>query len=108
MVELNDSFHNYVQRAKAVRLATASTDYCMFGLFAEAGEFAGHVAKEIRDTHDKELTKTLAKELGDILWFVAMLADDLGYSLEEIAAQNIEKLESRKNRNTLQGSGDNR
>jgi len=50
----------------------------------------------------------VAKELGDVLWYVAMSAWEIGYSLEDIAVLNTEKLESRKKRGVINGSGDNR
>jgi NTP pyrophosphatase (non-canonical NTP hydrolase) len=50
----------------------------------------------------------LAKEVGDVLWYLAVLAHHLGASLDDVAEQNIEKLQSRKERGKLRGSGDNR
>jgi NTP pyrophosphatase (non-canonical NTP hydrolase) len=52
--------------------------------------------------------KEVAKELGDVLWYIANLAEDLGYDLAEIADMNLEKLADRANRNVIKGSGDNR
>ena len=50
----------------------------------------------------------LILELGDVLWYIAALADELGIPLEEIAIQNIEKLRGRHARGTIKGEGDNR
>ena len=55
-----------------------------------------------------ELEAGLKAELGDILWFVAGLADVMGWSLDEVAEQNIEKLASRQKRGVIDGNGDNR
>ena len=52
--------------------------------------------------------KELLKELGDVLWYISQLSAELGLSLEEIASLNLEKLNSRKERGALRGSGDNR
>ena len=54
------------------------------------------------------MRKTLKDELGDVLWYLAALATELACPLSEIAESNIEKLEKRKEKNTLHGSGDER
>jgi NTP pyrophosphatase (non-canonical NTP hydrolase) len=85
--------------------------YPALGMNGEAGEVADKVKKVLRDggrefTDEKRME--IAKEVGDVLWYCATMAADLGYSLEEIGQMNIDKLASRKARNVLGGSGDNR
>lgn len=81
-------------------------EYTALGLASEAGEFAGKVKKAIRDNQwDLD---AMAAELGDVLWYVARAAAELDLHLSDIAQMNIEKLESRKERITLKGSGDDR
>lgn len=85
--------------------------YPALGITEEAGECCGKVKKIIRDndgvfTDEKKLE--IAKEIGDVLWYCATLAHDIGYTLEEVCKMNVEKLRSRKQRNKLNGSGDNR
>jgi NTP pyrophosphatase (non-canonical NTP hydrolase) len=85
--------------------------YPALGLAGEAGEVAEHAKKAIRDDEGKvsdERRAALSKELGDVLWYVAQLATELGLDLDEIAAQNLEKLFSRQQRGVLSGSGDDR
>ena len=80
--------------------------YLALGLCGEAGEFAEKVKKKIRDgTWDSHLA---AKELGDVLWYVAILANQLGTSMETVARVNNEKLLDRQRRNKISGSGDER
>ena len=87
-------------------------EYLALGLTSEAGEVAGKVKKLIRDGADREdyeLKKiAIASEIGDVLWYCAMLATEVGVPLNEIMKDNLKKLHSRKERGTLHGSGDNR
>lgn len=83
--------------------------YSALGLAGEAGEFVNKVKKLYRDKYgklDKEAKQMLMFEVGDILWYVAKAARELGYPLDEVARMNIEKLASRYKRNLIHGSGD--
>lgn len=81
--------------------------YPALGLIGEAGEISEKVKKWLRG--DRELDREgLLKELGDPLWYLASLADDLGFTLQEVVDTNFEKLTSRKERGVLKGSGDDR
>lgn len=79
------------------------------GLLEEAGEVAAIFKRLLRGDYGPDVAATkLHKELGDILWYVSQIAGDNDWTLEDIANTNIDKLESRKLRNTIMGEGDNR
>lgn len=85
--------------------------YVTLGLTNEAGEVAGKVKKAWRDANgefDQERIEAIKGELGDVLWYLARLADELGLSFQEIAEGNLTKLNSRRARGVIGGSGDNR
>jgi len=81
-------------------------EYLALGLTSEAGEVAGKVKKLIRD--GKGDKKAIASEIGDVLWYCAMLARETEVPLNTIMQDNLKKLHGRKERGTLKGSGDNR
>lgn len=120
------SFSNYQEQAKttAIYLNKLKEKYelpdevwKMLGVsyvglgMGEVGEVQGKIKKLIRDSGgviDEDKKKELGKELGDCLWYVALMCEELGLNMEEIAQQNLDKLFSRKERGVLTGSGDNR
>jgi NTP pyrophosphatase (non-canonical NTP hydrolase) len=85
------------------------TDWCLtLGLVGEAGEFAEKVKKRYRLTPLLKPNSEMAAELGDVLWYLSRLAAYYGYTMTQIMALNVAKLESRRTRGVLQGEGDNR
>lgn len=89
--------------------------YPALGLVGESGETADKIKKLWRNkgkTSAAELTTEerdgLIKEIGDVLWYAAALATELGVSLEYIAAENIAKLRDRQERGVIKSEGDNR
>ena len=102
------TFNEYQEEAK--KTAIYPTEYRLvypaLGLTGESGEVAEKVKKMVRD--GKLDSEGLKKELGDVLWYLAALASDLGVTLEEVAVSNVAKLRSRAERGVLGGSGDNR
>lgn len=111
MITMND------YQLEAIKTAKYPTDkgleYCVLGLVSEAGEVAGKLKKYIRDDdpclplsnkrHDE-----LVSELGDVLWYVAMIAKELNVPLNEVALNNVSKLQDRLQRDVISGDGDNR
>ena len=85
--------------------------YPALKLAGEAGEVAEKIGKILRDQEGvigPHQSVELIKELGDVLWYVANLAADLGFDLEQVGQMNIDKLQSRSIRDVIHGSGDNR
>ena len=87
-------------------------EYLTLGLTGEAGEIANKVKKFIRDGYSQEelpyKINDLRDELGDVLWYVAAMAQVLDTTLEQVAKSNIHKLAERQVKGTLTGSGDKR
>jgi NTP pyrophosphatase (non-canonical NTP hydrolase) len=115
------NLNDYQDAARRTCLDPAKNlSYLVTGLGAETGEILGKYAKLIRDQYGdgvmvdpypaaiKEIGDALESELGDVLWFVAVLADYLDLDLDDIAQANLAKLESRVSRGVVGGSGDNR
>lgn len=85
--------------------------YLALGINGEAGEVGEKVKKVYRDSggvFTPESILEIKKEIGDVLWYLNRLSEELGFSLEEASKLNIIKLQDRINREKLKGSGDNR
>jgi NTP pyrophosphatase (non-canonical NTP hydrolase) len=107
------NFNKYQEESSKTRKVKYEPGYIYtaLGLAGEAGEVAEKVKKIIRDNAvvlSEERREDLKKELGDVLWYIAQLSQDLGFDLEDIAKSNLNKLKSRMERNQIQGDGDNR
>ena len=105
------NINTYQQHASETAIYKDKLIYPTLGLAGEAGEIANKVKKILRDDSgelEEDVRQNLISELGDVLWYVAALATDLKTELSEVANKNMEKLNSRKNRGTIGGSGDNR
>lgn len=116
-LDMNDYAEQVMQHA----IYPDALIYPMLGLQGEVGELSEKLKKYFRDNDyyevaiedpqnemPAELRLEMAKELGDVLWYVTAIATDLGYELEEVAQLNIDKLNSRRRRNKIRGNGDNR
>jgi len=96
-------------RATAIYPKDDAVIYTLLGLGNEAGELQGKYKKFLRDgTVWSDVVEMLADELGDVMWYVARLADELDFDLSEIMERNLAKLKGRQVRGTLGGSGDHR
>lgn len=86
-----------------------SEEYLFAGLAGEVGEVCSLYAKSVRDgAFIPDYKKQVAKELGDVAWFVASLCTHFGLSFEEVLKANIEKLKDRAERGVIGGSGNER
>ena len=99
----------YQDKAKVTAIfpKEKALEYLALGLSSESGEVAGKIKKIIRDK-SKLNPNDIGAEIGDVLWYCALLADELKLNLGKIMENNIEKLHSRKARGVIGGSGDNR
>jgi NTP pyrophosphatase (non-canonical NTP hydrolase) len=106
-------FNKYQETAveTAIYPSTHRILYPALGMAGEAGEVANKVKKIIRDGPENmpdDWKDQIASEIGDVLWYCAALSNDIGIPLALIAAQNRDKLLARKQKGTIQGSGDKR
>lgn len=90
--------------------SVGAVTYLALGL-GEAGEVQGKVKKILRDddgviTDEKRIQ--ILDEIGDLLWYAALLSDELGARLSDVAGRNLDKLAGRQRRGVLGGSGDTR
>lgn len=106
MVNDNYKLDVYQSDAMFFRMDSANAVYALMNLAGEVGELLSLEAKGVRDGYKPNYKENVAKELGDILWCVAAVAADNGFKLSDIAVSNIAKLQDRKERNVLNGSGD--
>ncbi len=121
------TLNEYQEQAMTTCTESSMNDtYLLFGLMAEVGELADKVAKAKRkeiitiesnniyvDLKDnfgdyEDFQSYFVKELGDILWFVALIAKKAGFTLNTVAQLNLDKLADRAKRGVIIGNGDNR
>ena len=105
------NFNDYQDQASKTAIYKHEIIYPALGLANEAGEVLGKIKKVLRD-NDGDFTpekrEEIGEEIGDVLWYISTLTRDLNLSLDAIAQQNLDKLNSRLSRGVLGGSGDNR
>lgn len=101
-------FNHYQEQTKktAVYPEENALEYLALGLNGESGEVAEKIKKVIRG--DREIDEDLVDELGDVLWYLARLLDEIGEDFDDVANKNLSKLLDRKERDVLKGSGDDR
>ena len=103
--------YQQVAKTTAIYPREQAIIYPTLGLTGEAGEVANKVKKIIRDDGNKineGLVQEISAEIGDCLWYISVLADDIGCKLSDIANANLIKLANRKEKGTIHGSGDKR
>jgi NTP pyrophosphatase (non-canonical NTP hydrolase) len=95
-------------RTTAIYPKEVAVDYLIHGLTSEAGEVAGKFKKKLRDGEKDTFKTDMLSELSDVQWYICRLVDELGFTMDDLIEHNVQKLSSRKERNVLSGSGDNR
>lgn len=107
-------FNTYQSKALTTAINHDSPNeifHLALGLAGETGEVMEKLKKAVRDNNaviTDNTTDSIKKELGDVLWYIAVLSDYLGTDLQDIAESNLKKLQDRQKRGVLGGSGDSR
>ena len=111
-------FNEYQRECRKTDVGTAAQDclepgwlYYALGMAGETGELMEKIKKLFRDKNgviDFEFKEAVVKEMGDVQWYMARLADQFEIDFESVAITNVKKLASRKVRNKIHGSGDER
>jgi NTP pyrophosphatase (non-canonical NTP hydrolase) len=105
-------FKEYEEVAMSTKVGWNNNEilYPLIGMCGETGEVADKIKKVIRDKNGdfSEDKIEILKEIGDTLWYMTALCNDLGYSLEDAANINLYKIIKRRTENTIHGEGDNR
>ena len=105
------TFNNYQKYARKTTIYKDGIFYPALGLCGESGEVADKIKKIYRDNDgiiSEENKEKLIKEMGDVLWYLANMAADLNVTLEDVAKKNLEKIQSRQEKDLIHGEGDNR
>ena len=106
------NFNQYQEQAKITAIYPVvgeSYVYPMIGLSGEVGELNEKIKRVFRGSYSlEEIKPALLLELGDILWYVTMVATEFGFSMDDVASTNLEKLNKRMSEGKINGSGDNR
>ena len=105
-MKLND-YQNEARKTAIYPIDDGLT-YTALGLCGEAGEVAEKIKKFIRGDNSISLKEDLLHELGDVLWYLSNLAFECGYTLQEVAEVNLNKLGARMLSDTIKGNGDRR
>jgi NTP pyrophosphatase (non-canonical NTP hydrolase) len=109
MTTFNDYQRAALRTAVYPTLRMQGVYYTALGLVNEAGEVAGKVKKMMRDdqsTLTSDRREQILAEIGDVLWYCAALAHELGAQLDHVAEANLNKLAGRAERGTIRGDGD--
>jgi len=107
------TFEEYQSKARTTLVYNGNTHEELIarmalGLNGESGEIAEVVKKVLRGDGIPNYTDRLIKEMGDVLWYLACMSSILGIDFSAVAEENIKKLQDRKDRNVIKGSGDDR
>jgi len=111
-------FNEYQKECGKTDVGTSAQDciepgwlYYALGIWGESGELGEKIKKLFRDKKgviDDEFKAMVTKEMGDVEWYMARLADWFGIDFESVFVTNVEKLQSRQKRNKIHGDGDDR